>query len=101
MSDITRAVLHRECGQSKISTTRIMQLQCWLAVSLDEGQQEEFSHKQTHDDLREAATAEKAQEADESDLLEELVDLPEAVLGFVVVICQHRAVCQKWFRIHL
>ena len=72
-----------------MSTTRIMQLQCWLAVSLDECQQEELSHKQTDDDLREAATAEEAQEADESDLLEELVDLPEAVLGFVVVICQH------------
>ena len=60
-----------------ISTQRtMMQLQCWLAVLLDEGEQEGFGHKQAHDDLREAATAEEAKETNEGDLLEELVDFP-------------------------
>ena len=34
----------------------------------------------------EAATVEEAEEADEDDLLEQLIDLPEAVVRFVVVI---------------
>ena len=34
----------------------------------------------------EAATIEEAEKADEDDFLEELIDLPEAVVRFVVVI---------------
>ena len=52
----------------------------------DECEQEEFGHAEPHSDLHKAATFEEAEETNQRDLLQELVDLPEAVLRCVIMI---------------